>query len=340
MARLLNASHDPTLAMARADDLGPGVADAYWQDFSYVGHGRDFDRVDEAVQRLTTAGRPAAALHMLYLYRHNATQQCAALAAEAFEALAHVDSDSEAGFLSAYDIEELLRIINRHSDTVRHDRVTLIELQFAPPYGYEPDNSALHKRLADDPDLFVQLVTICYGGDNPDETPPSDQQRQSAMRAHQVLSSGSWCPGADTAGVIDPHRLEQWVGEARRRFTEAGRDDDGDRYIGEALAGAAPDADDIRIPKPIRDLLEELRCREVEDNLTRALCNQRGLSVEDLETGGDQDHARAQEYRRQANIAAEQGSARAVRVLESVADYYERLGRQQDEETERRRRGM
>lgn len=67
--------------------------------------------------------------------------------------------------------------------------------------------------------------------------------------------------------------------------------------------------------------------------------NQRGVSSRGLTDGGEQERGLVRKYREQADAFADKWP-RTAAILRRLADGYEREARQQDEESERFRRGF
>lgn len=342
-ARLLRSTWAPVEAAERADRLGGETARAFWREFSHFGLGDDFEKPIEVSKRLSAVGRHAAALDLLALYaRQSATAEYAVAAAEALEGLIRgYESDPEASHLRQYEFKLLLKLIAQHHDVVGRARATRIEWFFLPLLGVDPDAPNLHQALADDPQLFVELVSLVYRrASERDEGPPerTEVERRASTNAFRLLHSWHRCPGVDAEGVMHGGRLVAWVEEARRLLAEADRESVGDGQIGEALV-AAPADDDGWPCCEVRDLLEQLKNDRVDAGFARRILNNRGATMRSLDAGGQQEWDLARKYRAQA-VEVRPRWRRLARIFDDVADFDEADARREDAAAERRRRGL
>ncbi|GID29127.1 hypothetical protein [Paractinoplanes brasiliensis] len=346
-ARILRATREPRAAWTKLTELDPAVADRYWREFVFYGLGHDFEFVLEAARSLTAVGRPAAALHLLVLYRNRCnTAEAAEIAADALDVLiASGREDPEFATLRDHDFREVIALLADHRDTIGAQRLLTIEWQLFPVLGFEADAPALHGALAEDPALFVELVRYAFKGEGieldeneseGDEPEPARQDR--ALRAYEVLHDWRRCPGVRADGTLDADRLRQWVDDARARLGTLGRQRVGDSQIGQILAYAPPDPDGVFPPRPVRDLLEDLRSHPLENGLHVGIYNRRGVTTRGVYDGGDQERQLATDYQRQASAAA--AWPRTRKLLTSLAESYERDARGFDVEAERARRGL
>jgi hypothetical protein len=163
-------------------------------------------------------------------------------------------------------------------------------------------------------------------------------RRKMAGRAFEVLQSWRRAPGAGPDGIVDVRRLDAWVDQARPLLAARGRLTSGDREIGIALAHSMPDPDGTTPPRAVRDLLERVGSDDIDHGLSRGIYNRRGPTSRGIFDGGDQERALAATFREHAAGAA--AWPRTRRILRGLADEYEREARYNDEEAERRRRGL
>jgi len=344
-ARVLRATFDPPSAWEKLPELTETVAEHYWREFTYFGLGTKFEHALAAARALTEAGRHAAALDLIALYEKRAdSPEAAEIVAKAFEGLlAGGQEDPEVARLSRHEFERLFALLSRHRDTVGRHRVINIEWQLFPALGFQADAPTLHAALAEDPAFFVELVGYVYRpGKESEDTEGDDgegeQRRLMAGRGYEVLRTWRRCPGVRADGTIDADALRAWATEARERLVARDRLQPGDSEIGQALASAPPDADGLFPPKAVRDLLEDLRSDRIDGGLRMGIFNQRGVTSRGLLDGGVQELELAKGYREQDYSL--RAWPRTRKLLRALAEGYERDARREDEEAERRRRGL
>lgn len=337
-ARLLHATDDLETAWAIANELGDQVEEAYWREFRPHGRGHDFQLVNDAAETLMRFRRPITALDLMSLYvRAEDRRVSPELVFEGLQMLVHLDQEhDEESRLSSYELESLLNYL-RDCD-FDEERLGLLEWQLRPALGFQARSPVLERRLARDPVFFVHLLSLVYRSDADEgaETAPD----HIARNAYRLLDEWKIIPGAvEQYGVVDETQLREWIEEARRLASEAGRSEVGDMHIGKVFAHARSDEDGSWPTRPVRDAIERLASSHLEDGLGTQTYNNRGPTTRGLLDGGEQERALAQRY---DELAAQirDGWPRTAAILSSLARGYEREARRHDEEVERFRQGM
>ena len=341
-ARLLRVAFEPLRAAERADKLGPAVAKEFWREFTYFGLGNEFEGAVELARRLQAAGRHAASLNLLALYSHNADSlEFAEAIADGLEGLMlNPDGDPDIAALREYDFDLLLKAVSRYREELGVARVIRIEWFFLPALGFDPDAPNLHRALAEDPKLFVEMIRYMYKPVSKidENVPELDADRRAAENAFRLLHSWRVAPGTNASGEMDAEALRAWVGTARELLAAADRALVGDDEIGSALV-AAPSDETGWPPRAVKDLIEELRSDALERGFARRMFNNRGVTSRSLDAGGTQEWALAANHRSSAEAIRTEWP-RVARIFDSLADSYERDARREDAEAERRRRGL
>jgi len=349
-ARLLLATHDFPAAWELADAQGAGVAETFWRFFSPYGLGQDFGDLEFVANRLIGAGRLGAALWLLEVYakrQGSGEEHLYLLMATALEGLLIADAaDSDVRALSQHDFHEIFELLEQHRDSVGEDRLASLEWAFLPALGFEPTVPSLHVRMAEDPAFFLEIVSTVYrarSGEEENEESLSEEdaekRRRRATNGYHLLSSWARPPGLGDDGFLDPSRLEEWVGEARRLLQEADRLEVGEVHLGQVLASAPSRDGEAWPPESVRDLLEDLQSEEIESGLRTELLNGRGVTSRGLEDGGALERDLFDKYRQDADLFADRWP-RTARILRSIAENYERDARRNEELAERFRRGL
>lgn len=340
-ARLLRVSWEPLRAAERADELGHEVANEFWREFSYFGLGSEFEGAVELARRLQAAGRHAASLDLLALYSRDSIEFAEAIADGLEGLMLNPDGDPDIAALREYHFDLLLKAISRYREQLGVARVIRIEWFFLPALGFDPEAPNLHGTLAEDPELFVEMIRYMYKpASQTDENAPelTDADRRAAENAFRLLHSWRAAPGTNAAGELDPEALRAWVGTARELLAAADRALVGDDEIGSALV-AAPADESGWPPRAVKDLIEELRSDALERGFARRIFNNRGVTSRSLDAGGSQEWALAAKYRSSAEANRIEWP-RVARIFDGLADSYEQDARREDAEAERRRRGL
>lgn len=186
----------------------------------------------------------------------------------------------------------------------------------------------LHRALARDPELFVLLLKHIFlpaedSGVVEPEPDDIEGARKLAGQAYDVLHDWALVPGSDDQGVIDPVALEDWVKRARKLLAEAGRGEIGDIKIGEILSAAKPAPGRPWPPEPVREIIEMVRSRALEQGFETGVYNRRGVTVRLPHDGGKLERDLAARYRTDAETIRFDW-LRTSACLARIADFYDR----------------
>lgn len=342
--RLLVRTDDYPKAWEVADERGDEVTSGFWHEFVPLGLGQDYPHLKLTAEKLLEAGRPAAALHLVEMYLRDESDERAELAevmANALDVLLKTqDEDPEFQSLRQYDFQRALAHLEEHVTTLGSERVARLEWAYLPALGYEPHVPTLHAELAANPSFFVQILSAVYRPKSQKSEPKSDPDKaRVAENGYRLLSSWTTLPGTDEGGKVDPKKLKAWVDTAIDELREADRLEVGEVQIGHVLAHAPADPNGDWPCEAVREILEILQSKRVEEGFSIEVFNSRGVTSRSPEAGGDQERALAEKYRESATKFASRWP-RIAGVLRDLAKTYEHDAKRFDTEAERRRRGL
>ncbi|MYL10627.1 MAG: hypothetical protein F4010_00410 [Cenarchaeum sp. SB0669_bin_11] len=339
------------LPWTRVDAHGTEVAAEYWARATYydLGIPEELSQLLEVTRRLRDAGRFDLARTLLASRAdHHAAQPAFADEAAALleQWIQHPPVHPDRSGMTGYELTELLKALDVQREHLGTARVAAIEWQYYTVLPYDPEFSApnLYGELARDPDLFTWLVEHAFKpataapGDQP---PATASQRLIAQNAFQVLHAwpaSTFAPGLDAEGGVEAESLNEWVDRARKRFDEIDRVGVGDTLIGTALAASPPDPDGEWPGIAVRGLLERLQNDEIDNGLSIAVHNQRGVTSRSPTAGGDQERELAESYRAQSRHFREW--PRTAAIFTSLARSYDHEAGIYDREAEAHRRGL
>ena len=277
----------------------------------------------------------------------------AELVASGLEAL--LKADDQLRLLSHHELMELFKVLE--ASDIPRDRLARLEWAYLPAFGFEDRPGALSAMLSQDPAFFVDVIQRIYRPRGPDddeaaedttdewepeaepEAGDEDQNGSIASNAYRLLSDWNEPPGLREDGTVDVDELVAWVTETREKLAESGHSRAGDSHIGRVLASAPAEADGVRPPAAVRDLLEKLQSAELEEGIRIELFNSRGVTTRGAFEGGDQERDLAASYAQQARYVAGQWP-RTAALLRDLGAGYEREACWHDEDAERRRTGF
>ncbi len=188
---------------------------------------------------------------------------------------------------------------------------------------------ALNQALASDPALFIDLVRRTFRGANE----PRRQSKSSdplTEHAWWVLHGWHGFPGRQEDGTLDEAAMQEWVRQARLQLSDFDRADIGDELIGQTFAHAPVDAGGIWPPVPVRDLIESIGSRNLENGVINGRLNSRGITTRGAYEGGGQERTLAEQYK-QWSLGVQVQWPRTARILRAIAESYERDAAREDE---------
>ena len=244
------------------------------------------------------------------------------------------DQKPEKGQLSTmtgYNIGQLLDYIGKNE---RFEGVVARnEYRFSRLLEHHREPAVLNRLLATQPEAFVDLVKRAYRRKHQPRRELTETERGQATQAWWFIHNWKGFPGRREDGRLDPDLMRDWVKAARLALSEADRSDIGDELIGEAFA-YSPAGDDGAWPaEPLRDLLEGIGSRELENGIVLGRLNSRGFTTRDVYEGGHQERQLAQQYREWSKMTRARWP-RTARILRDLAESYERQARREDLEAE------
>jgi hypothetical protein len=187
------------------------------------------------------------------------------------------------------------------------------------------DSTLLEAGLARDPHFFVEVVSSVYRADGDDSSDTGEEYSAEkiaiAEQSYTLLDKWSVVPGSEEHGAIDAGALNEWVQKARELAITARRVDVIDQQIGAILSAARADTNGDWPPKPVRDILERLRSKELEVGFQVGTRNRRGVATRGPLDGGPQERDLKRNYEALAK-RFRSAFPRTASVLRALASSY------------------
>ena len=199
-----------------AEALGDGVASAYWNKVHIrFWDDTDVEDIEHAVEELLAFQRPRAAFSAVEIVRDRLSP---GYWVRILQAIAQGE-EPDGPFPSAYHLDEVLHYLDT-SEEVSTEQIVNLELPFIPllcNYGHRQHDRKLtvHRELARDPKLFVQLLTWLYRRRDraiePEQKEFSAERREFvAQLAYHALTGWREVPGGQENGEIDGDEFTTW----------------------------------------------------------------------------------------------------------------------------------
>ena len=199
---------------------------------------------------------------------------------------------------------------------------------------------AIYRRLATDPQFFVDLISCLYPRDDGKADDSNEAPKIQPELAHWILNpwlgrSWAFALGLGENGEISEQEFLYWFDEAHRLSEKRGQLDIAENYIGTMLCGYPADQEGVP-PGVVGKFFEERGNKIMEDGYSCAVCNSRGAFCGD---DGEEEKKLAEKYAAIAGKLRERGFSRLARVYDDIATGYGKQAGQEKTRSDLRDRG-
>ena len=321
-----------------AEALGEDVASAYWSSvFINIRDDTEPRDAEYAIRRLLEVNRPRSAFSAVAYTPERLPEDQWTLI---LQAIAYGE-EPDGPFPDAYRLDGVFQ----HLDAAEHmsdEQIANLEMPFIQllcNHGYRNHERtlAVHRQLARDPALFMQLVQWRYnrrdGGAEPDydELPPERRKILSNL-AYHTLEGWNEVPGCDADGVIVEAAFSEWAETALRLAAEVDRTVFAEIHLGGLLARFARRRSwDDWLPECILDFLNRAENSGLREKFDLGVSNARGVTTRSPYDGGAQERHLAVRYR-ELSTRYSNSHPRVSTMLISVAEDFERDATRHDDQ--------
>lgn len=321
--------------------IGGETESTYWKRMPIFWMSDDSAHVIYALRKLIEVGRARHALALAD--RGNKVPLASALLVELLHEASQQpfegDGDINEPTMFQHHVAEILSVLDTRDDV---DRGVLVSLEWnylqLLEYSRRPAK-ALLRALSEEPALFMQMLSAIFkpseeSGVLEPEPPNAEQARMIATQAYSLLELWNRIPGTRDDGTIDGHELEDWIKEARTLARAAGREEIADSRIGHMLSASDFGADGAWPAEPVRDVLDLFRSKAMLEGFHVGKVNRRGVTTRMPRDGGILERQEAANYRAWSKAVAYE-HPHTAKVLDDLAEQYERDAKREDEAAER-----
>ncbi|MFL1465157.1 hypothetical protein [Marinobacter sp. HN1S83] len=302
--------------------LGPDGDRAYWSRVSpRVWNDTPDEVVEFLIGKLLEVGRPRTAFAS---FQYRPTRVHPETWEKILKGIAKGDEPA-APVPDSYHLSEVLSCLD-DADGFHDERIMALEMPFALllcSYGHRSAKRALavHRELARNPELFVQLLSWCY--QVPDDQSDEEQRKALGKIAYYTLDAWNMVPGADENGNIDPETFTTWVKGALRIAADENLGRFAELHLGALLARYARHRRwEDWLPEPLLNILDSPENDGLRDKFELGIRNSRGITSRSPFDGGAQERKLAARYRTLASNYVTT-HPRVAGMLLSVAESYE-----------------
>jgi len=318
---------------------GKEAEEAYWKLASGYSRADKSEEAPIAIEKLLDVKRPEVALRIAGDPKLLLPSILLKRLLE--EILKLEDKKLKAGVMEEYHLGHVFDQLYKNDDFSMEEMVKL-EWPFAALFNdlkrYTSSSTAIHRLLQKDPGFFAQLISFIYRRD--DRAPDSEKEKvddklleRRARVAREALDSWYLLPGVKSDGSVDEKELTEWVESAREKCAETNHTIGGDLQIGFILAHAPSDPDGVWPHIAVRNLIEKLNSKTIEEHIQIEIYNSRGVTSRGLMDGGKQERDLAQRYKAMSDSVKNKWPRTGV-MLKSIAESYENEAKGHDIESD------
>jgi hypothetical protein len=313
------------------------IQEAYWK------------QSEPHLSYLPTDDKIYAIRQLVHIKRYFTALHCAALFSEEIPAILIVEllqkgateaSSEDSKGLDSYGIEKLFNVLEKSTE-VKEEDIAQLEWLYLPilaNVGSRRPPKMLHRELSNNPEFFAEVLKYIYkprkeGKKEEKESLPQELVKQRAHLAWKLLHSWETVPGGHSSGQIDYEKLKEWVVKARELCKKSDRGEIGDSHIGQILAHAKAEEENVWPPEPVCKITDEIQSVELDNGLSVGIYNKRGTVTKSIFEGGQQEKELAEQFRKYADKWAIR-YPRTASILTKIAEGYENEGKREDKEAE------
>lgn len=317
------------------ESSGKDVEDAYWKLASGYSRADKNEDAPMAVEKLLNANRPDQALQIAG--GNNAMIPSILLQRLLQDLVTGEDKKVRNRTMEEYYLGNVFEQLYKQDD-IPLEELAKLEWPYAALFDdiqrYVTFPTALHRVLKKDPLFFAQLISFIYKKDGATEVSNEEDLDEEILRrrasvAKDILHSWRVLPGVKDDGTVDEKELTEWVAEAQKKSVEAQYVVGCDIEIGFMLAHYPAESDGTWPCIPVRNLVEKLNNKVIDDHIQNEIYNSRGVVTKSIGAGGIQERGLADQYKQMAEKVKGKWP-RTGALLESLSRSYNHQAKHED----------
>jgi hypothetical protein len=264
------------------EKLGNEVERAYWKKILPYGLGTDFRDYVLAAKKFLAFNQPYHAITALN-YAEKDESLNPQLIIDTLQKASRsnpLDSRTDIQMLG-FNVSRLIRKLSG-MQSVDTETVAQLEMTWFPVLRHEHEGGTmeLHKKLAKEPEFFLELISLVYRAKSAPKKAPSKSAQQKAGLADDMLRSWRKLPGQKDDSTIDYDELKAWVTKSMRLLAETDRSSPGEYHIGRILFCSLQSASGAWPQDEVCRLIDELASDRVDEGFVTEAFNSGGFTWE------------------------------------------------------------
>ena len=318
------------------ETLPEGIQKSYWTNYHSGTYGPFGDNTIYVLNKLRSVGRSLDAMNGSWHYcKDLPTEILQNLLVECLDCSLDVNEKIDMLALESY-MEELHKRTDANKETLFK-----LEWLFVPLMRHHSSKSIvslIYEKMAEDPQLFVELLTYLYRPEHESDEDMSKGEsgeesmvkKNNALRAFYLLREWNTIPGVDQEGNIDMAYLRAWTLKSIQLAKENDREKFAYHQIGE-LFSKYPEGVRNWPPMELFGLMEELNSESLFHNYNIGMFNKRGFTSRGSYDGGDIERNNA-EYFMELSKKCQLLCPHVAKVFEDLSVQYQGMAREMDDQ--------
>lgn len=280
------------------------------------------------IAHLLQYGRPAAAIECLagMLYQNkeiDPSQACSAL-----QLL--LEGSDEQKHHESRAISQVIAALQDNPTTKQEDLIRIEWSYLSLLDGTNgPRPKVLEHKIAEAPELFLDLIRLIYRTDQESSETPSEARAVKAVHAYRLLQKWTVIPGTQATGSFNDKAMLKWVDEVKRRSKDSGHFDVALSHLGQVFAHCPDDSNGFWIRESVATLLNARDSDSMRKGFSTQLFNSRGVH---WGSKGLEERRLAAEYFEKADAAEQRGYQRLSATVREIGHSYIRYAESEERE--------
>lgn len=293
------------------------IKDIYWKTVDVNPYQND--KTVELINYLLLYNRPIAALKCFSKLIYSEQDIDSSLIIKTLDLLEKSEENKKG--IDVHAIERMIHCLQTAND-VEFETLAMLEWRFYPLLKHSTKPITLKKKLVEQPEFFMELISILYKPKDSDMQEISPEYNESVIsQVWEVLEELTILPGLnETNQKFDNKIFMTWFNEVIKIAKEKNRLDVTLSQMGKNLFYVPADPDGFWIDRKIAELLNKPEYEKLRRGYSSEIINSRGVHTVDPTAKPELEFAN--QYRNQARMCRDNGYQRIALVLDNAADFY------------------
>lgn len=300
------------------DSLDGELKKTFWKYFWHLGKSNDSSVLDQIINRLIEYNNYGHVLKIINregifgIERH----------LDILEKILRNQENYSLQNSDSYYIKKSFDVIYQecYPEKKEKERITSLEIEYIKVLSREMKLKYINYTLRTEPEFLAELIRMSYKSSEDEEKVFSDEERQNANVAFEILFHVKFCPCVTDDGILEFETLNKWVEDFFSLIDKNNHSIIGMQTLGNCLAHSPLGFDNIFPHEAVRKIIEKYYSKDLETGFHIEINNQRGVHTA---TSGVNEKEISNKYLKYAN-AIKISSPKTAKILLAISKGYQR----------------